>query len=324
MTADREQDLLGQAIRWHVRIADGAEADWEAFTAWLEADPDHARVYDQLEAGDALLGDRTVPPVTPAPPVTPVQAGNDNPPARPPRWWIQRVAIAAVLVIAGFLGLSVLQRGNAYQVATAPGQTHVVMLESGDRIELNGSTTLTLDHNLPRFAIVEHGEATFTVQHRPDAPFIVLAGDERIEDIGTVFNVVRSDAGVRVAVAEGSVIYNPGAEAVKLVAGEALNDPGGAQDIAVSQVEPAMVGSWRVGRLSYRDAPLSRVAADLARATGERVSLDPAIGDRAFTGTIAIDADRSRLFADLSALTNLRASRSENGWILTDPNRETR
>ena len=44
-----------EALGWVIRTRDPEFADWEAFTAWLEADPAHAPAYDALMTADADL-----------------------------------------------------------------------------------------------------------------------------------------------------------------------------------------------------------------------------------------------------------------------------
>ena len=318
MTADRIETLREEAICWHVRIADGSADDWEAFVVWLGADSAHAEAYDAIEAVDAEAG----PAILEAQPPMP-RAANDDSPSLSRRWWWGG-GVAASVALAAIFGPGLVQRGDPYQVATLAGQTRTVALPSGDRIALNGNSSITLDHQNPRFAKLERGEAIFTIRHDPKSPFVVHVGDERIQDVGTVFNVIRDEVGVRVAVAEGSVLYNPESEAVTLAAGESLRDPGGNSAIIRTGVDPTAVGSWREGRLSYTATPLSLVAADLARAIGEKVKLDPVLENQRFTGTITLDTDRARLSADLAVLLNVRAEHSASGWKLVARNRAGR
>lgn len=315
MTAERDDALREEAIRWHVRIADGSAEDWEAFVVWLGADPAHAHAYDAVEAADAEAGLAIIA----AHPLA-LKAANDDVASPVRRWWWGS-GVAASLALAIIFGPGLIQRSDPYAVATRSGQTQTVTLASGGHIVLNGNSSITLDRENPRFANLERGEAVFTIRHDPDAPFVLQVGDERIQDVGTVFNVVRDEGGVRVAVAEGSVLYNPQSEAVTLAAGESLVDPGGNGAIVRGRIDPAAVGSWRKGRLSYTAAPLSLVAADLARTIGEKVMLDSTLKNRPFTGTITLDHDRRRLFEDLAVLLNVRAEHSADGWRLVARNR---
>ena len=213
MTAERRLALREEAIMWHVRIAEGDADDWEAFVDWLDADPAHVAAYDEVEAADHEVG----PAVLAACPSTSagaaVAANDDGPASFARRRWLS-VAVAAVLALGVIFGTGVLPRSEPYLVATAAGETRTVTLPSGDRIALNGDTRITLDRKNPRFASLERGEAAFTVKHDPSDPFVLHIGQDRIEDVGTVFNVLHEKGRTRVDVAEGAVLYNPDHEAV--------------------------------------------------------------------------------------------------------------
>ena len=66
------------------------------------------------------------------------------------------------------------------------------------------------------------GEATFTVRHDAAHPFVVVAGDHRVQDVGTTFNLVRDRGRFSVEVIEGAVLYDPDGAAVPLAAGQTL------------------------------------------------------------------------------------------------------
>jgi transmembrane sensor len=324
MTAERQKALRDAAVSWHLRTADGSVEDFEAFVAWLEADPAHAAAYDAVETAldeaALVIVEATPPEVAPL-----YVAANDDAPPAARRWWAGGgAAAAAALVLGVTFSPSLMQQSEAYHVATTAGRTQRITLPSGDRIALNGDSRITLDRKNSRYAQLDRGEALFTIIHDPSAPFEVRVGDERIQDVGTVFNVARGSGGVRVAVAEGSVLYNPDREAVTLVAGQSLVDPGSGGTIQRSDADPATVGGWREGRLSYTAAPLSVVVADLARAIGEPVTLDPTLIAQRFSGTIRVDPDRVRMFDDLSELLKVRARHGASGWTLAAGDRAKR
>ena len=84
----------------------------------------------------------------------------------------------------------------------------------------------------------------------------------------------------------------------------------------LGKVDSAAVGSWRKGRLTYTGARLSRVASDLARATGQTVVFDPALANRPFTGTLRVDEADTQLFTDVADILGLSAQHSSKGWRL--------
>jgi transmembrane sensor len=178
---------------------------------------------------------------------------------------------------------------------------------------LNGATRVAvLDKR--RAELIE-GEALFEVRHDAANPFIVKTGDVTLEDAGTVFNVVRDDTGLRVAVAEGAVIYQPRADAVRLSPGDALSVSGKGSP-QVTHTVASDVGAWRGGQLVYRNATLERVAADLSRNLGVKVRVGKGTEAIPFTGTISTQGGPGAVVERIAALTGTRATRAGNGWML--------
>ncbi|MET0362420.1 MAG: FecR/PupR family sigma factor regulator, partial [Sphingobium sp.] len=52
---DATADAREAAIAWHVAMPSMDEAQWTAFTAWLEAEPAHAAAYDEVASADRAL-----------------------------------------------------------------------------------------------------------------------------------------------------------------------------------------------------------------------------------------------------------------------------
>ena len=119
MTEQAQQQILAEAIDWHLRLRDGGAADWEAFVLWLEADPARSAAYDEVARADAALGPEAFPPI----------AANDDSGRRrarpaavrrgPPGPSRRRRLPAARL---RRLALAQSARPDRYEVATAAGQ----------------------------------------------------------------------------------------------------------------------------------------------------------------------------------------------------------
>src|SRR5690606_24942303 len=95
-------------------------------------------------------------------------------------WARPALALAASLL----LGLAVLwwgwDRGAHY--ATRPGEQQVATLADGSRIALNTDTRVGVQYDAQRRSIrLDRGEAMFEVAHDPNRPFVVIAGETRIE-----------------------------------------------------------------------------------------------------------------------------------------------
>ena len=306
-------EIEEQAIGWLVRTRDPAFAGWEEFTEWLDRTPAHGRMYDQLAAADAELADMLRSPPAPRHAMpSPERRGLLHPSRRGFVGW----AVAASLV--GVIGYSVfLTDASSYPIETAAGVRRTVSLADGSRIDLNGSTRLLLDRENPRLAKLEQGEALFTVVHDASRPFIVEAGDATLMDAGTVFNVVRTEEMLQVAVSEGEVVYNPEAEKVRLRQGRALRSVEGEVQVWVGDAAPQSIGSWRNNELVYGGAPLATVAADLSRNLGVAVSADGSVAARPFSGVIRLDGEPDQIVPQAAALAGAGARRTDRGWILT-------
>ncbi|WP_088183544.1 FecR family protein [Sphingobium sp. Z007] len=299
-----------EALGWVVRTRDPDFAGWDAFTAWLEADPAHASAYDALMLADSAL-DSILPP---EPVAMPVAANDPGVRTRRPLRWIGGGAIAAALVAT--VSIAVLNRSDIYSVTTRPGETRVIALDDGTTVELNGGTTMRFDRKDARFAALDTGEAAFTVRHDGTNPFRVTVGDTVFEDAGTVFNIVHTDAATRIGVSEGKVIYNPQAEAIALPAGRALAED--AQGLRVMDVAPAAVASWRQGRLVYANAAVGDISQDIGRSLGVTLTATPGARAMRFTGTIRLDRDPALFFAQAAPLMGLTAVRQGDGWLLQE------
>lgn len=294
------------AIGWVVAQADPGFADWDGFLAWLEADPAHASAYEAvLAAGDAAdHGLRTTPAATPAP-------------VRRPIWQRQATggALAAGLVAAIGLGYVNL-RPAPVVFETGPGEHRTIALDTAT-IALNGDTRLVIDRHDPHHATLDRGEALFDVKHDEAHPFAVMVGGDEVQDVGTRFDITHDHAGTRVAVAEGMVIYNPKAEAVRLGPGQTLDALRTAAELRVSTAATSDIGSWREDRLSYRQTPLSVVAADLSRGLGLPIGVDGKVADKPFTGVIAYGGDKAQFLGRLGPLLDVAVKQDQGRVTLT-------
>lgn len=256
-----DDQIRNEALDWAVRAGDPAFADWEAFTLWLEADPAHARAYDAVTAAVSDASD-TVAQAAPA-----NDDRTDAAPRQRRRSWVATAMAASIAVVGAIWAFQGEQR-DLYTIETALGETNRVTLDAGTRIELAGGTAVEFDRKDKRYARLQHGQALFTVKHDAAHPFEVMVGDERLVDIGTVFDV-RSDAqGLSVAVSEGAVQFDPDGANARISPGEVLRRPAGSDAYTLTHVPAEQVGEWREGRLTFEGASLPDVAAQLSRATG--------------------------------------------------------
>lgn len=252
----KAEEIRESALAWAVRTGDPAFAEWEHFTAWLEANPAHAAAYDGIvlavdDAADALAA---------------VPVANDDETAPAP-WWRKWPGGAVAAALAAVLFFNLWSGPDGVRlIETVPGETRLVELDDGSTITLAGGTTVELTG--PRAARLEQGQALFNVVHDDSAPFVVMAGDDRLVDLGTVFDVKLGRGGIALGVSEGVVVFNPQGRNVRVNAGELLVRRAGSDDVEVTSVDLAQVGEWTEGRLTFDMASLDLVAEDLSRSTG--------------------------------------------------------
>lgn len=317
MSQQAHQDSLSQAIEWRIRLRDNRSEDWEAFVEWLEGDPARSEAYDRVALADADVDPEAIPSRTSPKPANDEWDTAYSAPRTTRRRWLSAFAAVAALLIFGLIAMPWMTFGSSqYEVATAAGERKTIPIGDGGMVALNGATRIVLDHDNPRYAELTRGEATFTIRHDSGRPFLAVAGEHRIQDTGTVFNLVHDEERFAVEVVEGSVIYNPENEAIALAAGQTLRAPKGKHRLVVATRDPDELAGWRRGQLSYSEAPLATVASDLSRSLGTEILVDPVIAEQPFTGSIRVDGGDEATLARLASTLNLQTGRTTKGWLI--------
>lgn len=177
-----------------------------------------------------------------------------------------------------------------YNTITTPnGGQYQVSLPDGSMVWLNAASSLSFPVNFTgkQRKVSVTGEAYFEIKKNRNKPFIVQAGRQEVEVLGTEFNVnsyqpesistslVAGAVKVINTSSRQQVILQPGKQAV-------LNN----QQIAVNGFNEENVTSWRKGLFSYTNASLSTVMADFERWYDVEVVYEGNIPDFDFTGDI--------------------------------------
>lgn len=305
---------IAEAARlWAIRAGDPGFADWDGFTQWLEESPAHLAAYEtavaQIDEAAALLAAAPKPAWQPEP---------DSGYRPPRRRWFAGVAVAAA--VAGVAGWGLVGRGHSpEQIATGPGEHRTIALADGSRILLNGDTRITIDRDTPRQVELARGEALFEVKHDEANPFLVVTGGTKLLDAGTVFNVIADGGALDVEVAEGAVIYQPGANQLRLDAGDGLSRAGAGAAPVLRKASPQNVGGWRTGALYYDNAPLDRVAQDLSRNLGRTVKIEGS-GFAPYTGTLMLNGSAEDVLERAAPLLGVRFTARGKGWVMSPAN----
>ncbi|MBL0169558.1 MAG: FecR domain-containing protein [Gemmatimonadaceae bacterium] len=217
---------------------------------------------------------------------------------------------------------------QAQVLATQVGQRDSLTLPDGSRIVLAPGSRLTVAVGYADGdrSVVLDGAAYFDVKHDDAHPFTVRARDAEIRDIGTSF-VVKTDArgGVSVSVTHGIVAVresSPSARpAVELRAGDRGVVSAGTVAVTRGTVTEDEM-AWTRGQLTYRDAPLSEVQADLKRWYG----INMLVADSALlrlTVTMPVQQDSARVVSTIAALLGADAEQRGDTVILRSVGRGT-
>jgi transmembrane sensor len=213
------------------------------------------------------------------------------------------VAIFVTAAIGGGVFYYNSLQGQRVVYSTQIGQRPTLRLSDGTRIQLNTNTSVQANiTRAMRTVTLEKGEAYFDVVHDASRPFVVLAGNRKITDLGTKFSVRRDGDKVYVVVKEGRVrvdsvgaspmpampIYADGGNVIVAKADEMLVAPKSAQDMSDDL-------SWRSGMLVFNQKTLADAAEEFNRYNRKQIVVDGAARDIRIGGSFK--ADNIEVFA---------------------------
>jgi len=199
--------------------------------------------------------------------------------------------------------------------STAPGELRTVSLGGGDQLVMNGDTKLSLSGFDRRHVRLDQGQLFLRLVDKTKDRIDLRAGDLRLVDIGTMFEVSRDGHSTRVLVSEGVVVADPDGASLRLAVGQKLETEDGATLLQAVTADPQSAGAFERGQLLYSDETLGQVAADLRRSTGIDISTSEAIRARRFSGTLSV-AEVKRDPRSLGPLLGVTMQKSSHGWTL--------
>ena len=254
--------------------------------------------------------------------------------AEPVRRFPIRAPLALAAGVALLLGAGLVWRALTTRelnprlpdvMATGPGERRSIQLADGSTLILAPESELRIDAGFGtnERRVDLRGEAWFEVRHDAARPFRVFAGGTITQDLGTEFSVrtLAGRAGVRVVLVSGSASLRqeaaPESTAVVLEPSDvAVLEPGAAAARVESGATVESLVSWRSGTVSFHDAPVDSVLAELTRWYGRSFSLgDPAAAARRFTGPVPIDNLEEALQV-LTLSLGLSAERRDGAIVL--------
>ena len=169
------------------------------------------------------------------------------------------------------------------------GSDYYVVLADGTKVWMNAESELRYPQTFSGTQRVVHlvGEAYFEVAKNKEKPFIVETPHERVEVLGTHFNVSSypTDTKSAVTLVEGRVqvsvegqvsrVLHPGQQSI--VAG---------QDIEVQDVNIDEYIAWKNGEFMFNEESLSSAMRKIGRWYDLDISVDPALNDMHLWGSV--------------------------------------
>jgi transmembrane sensor len=194
----------------------------------------------------------------------------------------------AVLVAAGAGGWLALNRNDTETYATAVGEFRRIPLKDGSVLTLNTDSTATVIFSASRRKVeLARGEALFKVAHDTARPFDVQAGSALVRAVGTEFSVrLRNDSAADILVSEGRIAINP-PSSLTFAAGTLARVRSGRIDASTlpsSDITRRLEWTSPAQRLSFQDATVAEVVAELNRYNTRQIVLAPDLAQQHIGG----------------------------------------
>ena len=215
------------------------------------------------------------------------------------QFWPLLFGAAAVFV--GVVVLAIGRNGylspsNEKTYRTPIGGHEIITLTDGSKVELNTDTVLRTEIGARyRTAVLEKGEAYFSIRHDSIRPFVVSAAGHRITDLGTKFLVRNSGGALEVALVEGSAKFESADAWIQqhfavLTPGDVVV----ATASSMSEVRKApqqLLGDlgWRRGVIVLHRTALADAVAEFNRYNTQKLAIsNPDVGELMLGGTFPI------------------------------------
>ncbi|MXV51585.1 DUF4974 domain-containing protein [Pedobacter sp. HMF7647] len=234
--------------------------------------------------------------------------------------WAAWLSIAASLIfVVSFL----FYPGSTLTYTTASKEIRHIILPDGSTVDLNQNASISFNKNTytsSRGLTLNYGEAFFDVIHDPSNHFVIDAGNIKINDLGTSFNLLRNKQQVQVAVASGLVsIENSTAKTSEMVT------PGNKAVVSyqTGQISTASntdknFKSWIDKKLIFDKTPLKEVAQKLSETYHETVTLRSAsLTNRKLTATLQYK-DLDSALNVITTTLQIKVKKNTTGYLLIE------
>ncbi|HEY3371873.1 MAG TPA: FecR domain-containing protein [Prolixibacteraceae bacterium] len=227
-------------------------------------------------------------------------------------FWISFLKYAAIFILAfglGTMSVYFIKRSDHRDysslyntIRVSYGEQSQITLYDGTKVWLNSGTKFRYPvafSPTTRDVFIE-GEAYFEVAKDASHPFVVNAGQLKVQVLGTHFDVCAypEDHEFSTTLVEGSVnaTNTTNGKGVKLNPGEQVILNRETNELKRLNVDIELYTSWKENLLKFEDAPFEEVIKKMERWYDVRIQVDPAINTRErYTMTIKTESLREML-----------------------------
>ena len=318
--------LTEEAATWYLTMREDVDSrTQDRFSGWLRRSPQHVAEYlavAQLHGDMRAAAEMDTAPVASLrelaasePNVVPLRREPErvrvNEPAgrgraRHRALRIGGIAAAAVLAISAAVLLAwPVPESPTVRYAAEAGQVRLIALEDDTRLQLSPGSMVDVrfDAHTRHIALLK-GDASFDIGKDPHRPMIVEAGKQRIEDIGTVFDVSLGATATEVSVVSGrvSVFHTaspwfdrarrritgesaPREHVVELGGGESARVSADGKLVSRGSIDASTAATWLPDEIRFHDSTVAEVARRFNAYTPRPLAVeDPGLARKRISG----------------------------------------
>lgn len=219
----------------------------------------------------------------------------------------------------------VLPQGDAGQhlLQIPRGGQYQLLLSDGTKVWLNSASSLSYPviFDAPERMVQLTGEAYFEVKTDPDRPFIISTGSQKVEVIGTRFNmnVYPDEPYAATTLIEGSLyVSHAGQQRILRPGFQALSSSGNSK-IRIRKADVSAEIAWKDNYFIFEDEPLESILRRMSRWYDFNLQYENAdLGKQRFTGSLSRDKNLIQLLRSFEMTRKVRFRTSGKVLIVSD------
>ncbi len=239
-------------------------------------------------------------------------------------FWPILALVASVLALFAIAYNVFWERDAEYVVFHAPeGSMADVVLPDGSTVKLNAGSTIKFVSNFNRGQyrnVFLDGQALFDVTKNEDRPFVVEAGECRIQVLGTRFDVsaYADDGCVMTRLFRGKVNVVANGRTIEMFPGQTVSY-NKLSRVTKKTMSGNTESGWTKGNIDFDDVSLGRLARILSRQYGVKVLVkDKSVSDMKLTVRLNKVSDIDDIMNAVTAVLPVKTVRRGNEIVIAE------